>query len=484
MLRGLVSLAFSLPLLALTAPDVAESRAPADYLATCHVISAAISKKSQVFFPPAPQYIADNAHYATSSSDSSACSVEPGTPEDVSVILRILGTTRTPFAVKGGGHSLNPGFSSTKGVQISMTRFNQVTVNSSAGTVDVGSGLIWDQVYEALDGTGINVVGGRVPGIGVAGFTLGGGYSWLSSQFGLTIDNIAAYQLVLPNGIITTVTKGDEDLWFAIRGGLNNFGIVTRFTLVSHPQGEVWGGFIVYNGTQINAVKAAISAFVKTDDPKAALIANFGFVAPGPLVSSALVFYDGPTPPPGIFDGFMSIPSLQSNVTSGTFMEFFGALQGLILQLAHGSSHTAQPVIEAFINETTTWSEKLTGLDPGLFLVYNLEPFDKGLFTHGSPSAYPADRSIFAQPSNVNYGWEDPANDDVMTDALHQTTAALHAAGLAQGEDLADVSVYPNYALADTPLESMFGANVPRLQALRKRYDPADVMGPAGGFRF
>jgi FAD/FMN-containing dehydrogenase len=87
--------------------------------------------------------------------------------------------TRTPFAVKGGGHATNPGFSSTTGVQIAMTRFNQVIVNKTASLVEVGAGLIWDDVYNALDGTGLNVVGGRVSGVGVAGFTLGGG-AWSS----------------------------------------------------------------------------------------------------------------------------------------------------------------------------------------------------------------------------------------------------------------------------------------------------------------
>jgi FAD/FMN-containing dehydrogenase len=83
--------------------------------------------------------------------------------------------TRTPFAVKGGGHSTNPGFSSTLGVHISMVRFNQVIINRAASLVEVGAGLIWDDVFQKLDGTGLNVVGGRVSGVGVAGFTLGGG---------------------------------------------------------------------------------------------------------------------------------------------------------------------------------------------------------------------------------------------------------------------------------------------------------------------
>jgi FAD/FMN-containing dehydrogenase len=81
----------------------------------------------------------------------------------------------TPFAVKGGGHSANPGFSSTPGVQIALSRLNSTTVNANDGTVEIGPGLTWDQVYETLGPIGVNVVGGRVTGIGVSGLTLGGG---------------------------------------------------------------------------------------------------------------------------------------------------------------------------------------------------------------------------------------------------------------------------------------------------------------------
>ncbi len=77
--------------------------------------------------------------------------------------------------VKGGGHATNPGFSDTPGVQIAMYRFSQVEYDAVAQTVAIGTGLIWDDVYAALDPLGVNVVGGRVAGVGVAGFALGGG---------------------------------------------------------------------------------------------------------------------------------------------------------------------------------------------------------------------------------------------------------------------------------------------------------------------
>jgi FAD/FMN-containing dehydrogenase len=77
---------------------------------------------------------------------------------------------------------MNPGFSSTTGIEIAMTRFNETKVDSTRGIVEVGAGLTWGQVYAILEPTSVNVVGGRVPGIGVAGLALGGGASLSSSE--------------------------------------------------------------------------------------------------------------------------------------------------------------------------------------------------------------------------------------------------------------------------------------------------------------
>jgi FAD/FMN-containing dehydrogenase len=80
-----------------------------------------------------------------------------------------------PFAVKSGGHAINLGFSSTEGVHISMARFRKIVTHEDSGTVDIGAGLTWTEVYEYLVPKGLNVVGGRLDGVGVAGVTLGGG---------------------------------------------------------------------------------------------------------------------------------------------------------------------------------------------------------------------------------------------------------------------------------------------------------------------
>ncbi|CAF2522558.1 unnamed protein product [Rotaria sp. Silwood2] len=89
---------------------------------------------------------------------------------------------------------MNPGFSSTTGVLIAMNRFRQITYHANSQTVDLGSGLLWDDVYRKLDPLGVTAIGSRVSGVGVAGLTLGGGYSWKSNQYGLTIDNVVEYE--------------------------------------------------------------------------------------------------------------------------------------------------------------------------------------------------------------------------------------------------------------------------------------------------
>ena len=113
-----------------------------------------------------------------------------------------------------------------------------------------------------------------------------------------------------------------------------------------------------------------------------------------------------------------------------------------------------------------------------------LEPFDSGLFTHGSGSAYPPDRSHVILPSDVLFEWFDPSLDEIMAPTLRLISGAIRAAALADGQNVSHAAKYPNYALFDTPLENMYGENVERLHKIRVAIDPEDVMGLAGGWKF
>ncbi|KAJ7107008.1 FAD-binding domain-containing protein [Mycena epipterygia] len=459
----------------------------------CNQIQQAVSSASDVYFPVdlLGNYAADISHWASSSTQASACSVEPGTAADVSVIIQLLGSTQTPFAVKGGGHSANPGFSSTPGVHISMTRFSGVTYDAASGTATIGTGLIWDDVYEALAPHGVNVVGGRVTGVGVAGFTLGGGYSWKTNQFGLTVDTVTAYELVKPNGSIISVTAtSDPDLFFGLKGGLNNFGIVTQFTLKTFPQGEVWGGLITYTVAQIPAVSAAVERFASNvTDPKAAIIPAYNFLIGQPGVSHVM-FYDGPSPPPGIFDDFLAIPHLTEDVGTRSFVSLVQSAPSNVTSGDRGAFHTVSllkyspAMVDAILNETIFWGNKLA-LAGAAFISYDIEPFLPTIYTHNtSPTAFPPSRGPGYMPLNLYFAWASSAFDATFHDALQQSAAQLTAVALQDGQAIAQAPLYTNYALSDTPLERIYGANLPRLRAIKAAVDPGNVMGLAGGFKF
>lgn len=261
-----------------------------------------------------------------------------------------------------GGHASNPGFSSTAGIQITMSRFNGVTYNADAQTASIGTGLVWDDVYAALEPYGVSVVGGRVTGVGVAGFTLGGGFSFLSNQHGLTIDTVTAFELVLPNGTVTTATDTmNPDLFFALKGGFNNFGIVTQFTLQTYTQGLVWGGLIITLG-EFDALAAATANFyANVTDPKAAIITSFNYDL-GASVVEVSMFYDGPTPPDGIFDEFLAIPAITQDISTRSYYSLIlrAPSNGL-----RGYFHTVSLLeltpsdVSAVVNETNFWVSTL-----------------------------------------------------------------------------------------------------------------------------
>ena len=130
------------------------------------------------------------------------------------------------------------------------------------------------------------------------------------------------------------------------------------------------------------------------------------------------------------------------------------------------------------------WGAHLSALDNNVTIISVLEPFDKGLFSHGSGSAYPPDRSHAILPSSLTLQWSNASLDEMMAFVLRNISTTIHAAALADGQNVSHAAVYPNYALFGTPLEDMYGGNVERLRKIRAAIDPEDVMGLAGGWKF
>jgi hypothetical protein len=163
------------------------------------------------------------------------------------------------FAIRSGGHSPVVGASSTKGgALIDLSLFNEVIPAYDRKSVTIGAGCKWVDVYKTLEEYGLAVAGGRNSAVGVGGLTLGGGISFFSPHFGMVCSNIIEYEVVLADGSIVTASATSKmDLWRALKGGSNNFGIVTRFTARAFPSSKIWSGFLYMHSSQAPSVLSA-----------------------------------------------------------------------------------------------------------------------------------------------------------------------------------------------------------------------------------
>ncbi|KIY71000.1 hypothetical protein CYLTODRAFT_451236 [Cylindrobasidium torrendii FP15055 ss-10] len=213
-------------------------------------------------------------HFLASSSEVAQLAVQPTTVGELSRVLKIIAKHRVPFAVRGGGHGMAPGYSSTTGILISMSRFNKVTYDERTQLATIGAGCLWDQVYSELGPTNRNVVGGAASdGVGVGGWMLGGGYSLKSNKYGLGIDNVVEIQVVTPDGRVRNADrKTYPSLFNALRGGGNNFGIVTKFVVKTFAQNQTYGSFFTIPGTRESEFKEALVKFVEEEDRQEACV--------------------------------------------------------------------------------------------------------------------------------------------------------------------------------------------------------------------
>ena len=146
-------------------------------------------------------------------------------------------------AIRGGGHNGGGLGLCDEGLVIDLSGLKFVRVDTSNSTVRVGGGNIWGEVDHATHPFGLAVPAGIISTTGVGGLTLGGGVGHLSRKYGLTIDNLLEADMVLADGSFVTVSKDqNSDLFWAIRGGGGNFGIVTSFKFQAHPVKTVFGG--------------------------------------------------------------------------------------------------------------------------------------------------------------------------------------------------------------------------------------------------
>ncbi|WP_210479222.1 FAD-binding oxidoreductase [Naasia sp. SYSU D00948] len=171
--------------------------------------------------------------------------VRPSSPEGVAETVRYAAEHGLPISVRSGGHGA-AAFANPGGVVIDLARLRDVAVGE-AGLVRIGGGATWGEIAAALGRHGLALSSGDTRSVGVGGLTLGGGIGWMVRQYGLALDSLVGAQVVLADGRIVRATASDHaDLFWALRGGGGNFGVVTEFTFQAHPVGEVVFGALTF----------------------------------------------------------------------------------------------------------------------------------------------------------------------------------------------------------------------------------------------
>lgn len=195
----------------------------------------------------------ESALYATAQNTlfakgAPALVLRPKTNEDVALGIRHAQENKLKLSVRSGGHS-GAGFgTNTGGVVIELSYMEGVDlIDKTKHTVRVGGGAHWGDVAKKLYTFGLAVSSGDTLSVGVGGLTLGGGIGWMVRKYGLAIDSLVAAEVVLPDGRVVRASADKEpDLFWALRGGGGNFGVVTSFEFAAHPVGKVYAGVIVY----------------------------------------------------------------------------------------------------------------------------------------------------------------------------------------------------------------------------------------------
>ena len=202
---------------------------------------------------------------------------------DIASVIRFARDHDLPLAIRAGGHNGGGLASVDDGVVCDLSLFRDVSVDPNARTVRVGGGCLWGEVDAATQPHGLAVPAGIISTTGVAGLTLGGGHGYLTRAHGLTIDNLLSAELVLADGTQVTASADEHpDLFWAIRGGGGNFGVVTEFVFRAQPVDTVVGGPTFWALEDTDKLLAAYREWLPSAPRNVSGFFNFHTIPPAP----------------------------------------------------------------------------------------------------------------------------------------------------------------------------------------------------------
>lgn len=398
---------------------------------------------------------------------------------DVQTAVRFAAAHRMLLSVRGGGHHIAGNAVAEGGLMIDLSGLRSVEVDPSTRSANVGAGALLGDVDRATQQHGLATPMGINSTTGVAGLTLGGGFGWLTRRYGMTIDNLIGATVVTADGELREASANVEpDLFWALRGGGGNFGVVTSFRFRLHPVGpQVHAGLVVYPFAQAGAALRAWRDFCASAPDELSVWAVMRKAPPLPFLPAAvhgqevLIFalvWCG-----AVEAGERAVAPVLAfgePIAAALGAQPYSAFQTAFDPLLapggrnYWKSANFSTLGDAAIDGLVAAASQLPGPECEIFVAQL-----GGAMSRVDAAATPFVGRDAHFIMNVHGRWSDPRDDDAVRRWARRTfeTAAPHATG----------SGYVNFLTEDEAerVSASYGSNHARLQALKARFDPGNL---------
>jgi FAD/FMN-containing dehydrogenase len=397
------------------------------------------------------------------------------TPEDVATVVAFAGKAGLPVAARSGGHGLSDDMLVDVPIVVDLSLMKGITINPDEGTARVQAGVVSGELAEAAAAHGLALTTGDTSSVGMGGLTNGGGIGFMVRKFGLTIDNLISAQVVTADGrIVTASDTQNADLFWGVRGGAGNFGIVTEFEFRMARVDQILGGALVFPAT--HEIVRGYADYTPDAPVDLTTIGQLMLAPPAPFIPQewvgkpifmVLICWTG-----SIEEGEKAVAPLRKLGTP--LADLVGpmpypAIYNLTAEAAarHGNS-----VRSMFQRELSDGSiDKLIAAIPTGTAMMNMVQI-RGL--GGAFASVPAQATAFSDRdarylTSVIAVWADPSEDatphrswvrSVFDQVFHEATG-----------------VYVNFleTEGEERIRECYGENLERMVELKRKYDPANM---------
>ncbi|MGH2640629.1 MAG: FAD-binding oxidoreductase [Actinomycetota bacterium] len=383
-----------------------------------------------------------------------------------------------PIAVRGGGHSV-PGFGTVDdGIVIDLGLMREVTVDPTAKTARAQGGATWNVFNEATHAHGLATTGGFVSTTGIGGLTLGGGIGYLARGAGLSCDNLVGAEVVTAEGEIVTATEDDNgDLFWALRGGGGNFGVVTELRYRLHPVSDVYGGPMFFELSDGPALLRFFRDFMTDAPEELGMFPAFQIAPPLPFIPedrhgdtfmAMVACWSGP-PEDGekVLQAVHDVaPVVAEHVGTAPYPALNSAFDALYpAGLQHyWKTSFATELTDAAIDVHMEYGPRVPAVNSTMH-IYALNGAVQRVAPDATAFAYRD--STFA--TNIAGMWPDPADNEANTAWVRDYFDALAPHSEAGG--------YVNFMSGDDRdrIKASYRGNYERLVEIKRAYDPGNL---------